>query len=258
MNEKWEKLDSLKRLRIDGIKNDLKESALTEVKLEDCNYSETYYLLELTFSYVKRAQNIVESMDILNDSGKLLPLVVLARSLIETVAMGAFCIDKLLAAIDCADYAKLEEQFFRFYAGTRNEANLFRAIHINDALRYLEKEDMFYLTSILSKHTPLTIDTIGGIEAVKNIIGITKIYGDLSEASHPNGVGTHMLFPFADGFKHEKLSLYFADLGNTAIWHCHHLLSAASRLNQLERKFSQSFPNAVGFNWKMRKDEKPR
>ncbi len=50
---------------------------------------------------------------------RVVPAVILARALVETIAMGRYFIDKMEKSLSDGDFSRLEARFFRFYAGSK-------------------------------------------------------------------------------------------------------------------------------------------
>jgi hypothetical protein len=127
--------------------------------------------------------------------------------LVETIAMGRYFIEKMDKSVATGDFTKLESQFFRFYAGSKLGDARINSVHVNDALRDLEDADLRYLSYLVEKYPPLW-DALGSdpVKAFRERASLLQTYDKLSEISHPNGLGTHYLYPAADAPDNAKIT----------------------------------------------------
>jgi hypothetical protein len=98
--------------RLNQIIHDITEWARRRWTAEDSPNLVTYEVIELAYSYPKRAYDLIESMRALMQADRVVPAVILARALVETIAMGRYFIDKMEKSLSDGDFSRLEAQFF--------------------------------------------------------------------------------------------------------------------------------------------------
>lgn len=216
---------------------------------EDAPNLVVYSIVELAYSYPKRAHDLIESMRSLMQTDRVVPAVILARALVETIAMGRFFTERMDKCLQEADYPKLEANFLRFYAGSKLGEATIKPVHVHDALRELEKIDLGYLVYLIGKHPHLwTMAGPDPKQAFKDSASLLKIYDKLSEISHPNGLGTQYLYPAADAPDNKKIKAHYRYLTGAAIWQALHLLASLERMKTFADRFVSTFPGQTCFS----------
>ncbi|RAK57219.1 hypothetical protein [Phenylobacterium deserti] len=199
-----------------------------------------FAMMELLYSYPKRADDLASSAKAMMHLRRLTPAVILSRALIETVAMGCFYVHELKRLISAGDAEALKTKFDKFYAGRLGEE--VSPVHVNDALRYLEKID--------NAEDPDRTATEARLEAEAEALGgldlsdpkfVETSYGLLCEIAHPSCVGTHLLYPAPGGpdIAEPKQRLEFA--AELAIWQAQYLLEALKEGEEIPALHRQAF-----------------
>lgn len=216
---------------------------------EDAPNLVVYSINELAYSYAKRANDLIESMRSLMLSDRVVPSIILARALVETIAMGRLFIEKMEDAVISADFPKLEKYFYRFYAGSKLEDAKVKTIHVNDALRELEEIDIQYMAYLVEK-SPSLFKLIGPdpVQTFKDRASLSKTYDKLSEIAHPNGLGTQYLYPVSDAPDNSGVMAHYRYMTGVAIWQAHHLLTALERFRDFPDRFVTKFPDMKRFS----------
>jgi hypothetical protein len=235
--------------RIRSIIADIKGWSAQKWTYEDAPNLVVYSVIELAYSYPKRAHDLIESMRTLMQADRVVPAVILARALVETIAMGRYFIEKMEKCVEETDFPKLEASFLRFYAGSKLGSASVKAIHVNDALRELEAIDLAYLSYLAAKY-PSLWNAMGAdpVQAFKDNASLLKTYDKLSEISHPNGLGTQYLYPAADAPDNEKVVEHYRYMTGVAIWQAHHLLTALECIKTFPDRFVSTFPGRTRFS----------
>lgn len=239
----------IRDIRLNQIIRDIAEWAQRSWTADDSPNLVSYEIVELAYSYPKRANDLIESMRLLMQEDRVVPAVIMARALIETIAMGRYFIDKMERSLADGDFSRLEAQFFRFYAGSRlGDANI-KSIHINDALRELESTNISYAQYLVDKYPLfLSISMSNMTESSKSELSLLQIYNNLSEISHPNGLGTQYLYPAADAPDNSEIMSFYRHMIGVAIWQGHHLLTALDGMKTFSDRFVAKFPTTTRFS----------
>jgi hypothetical protein len=207
-----------------------------------------YSLLELAYSFPKRAHDLIQSMTLLMKGDRLVPAVILGRALVETVAMGRYYIETLEKHLAARDFHRLESAFWKFFMGSRAEGSVVKSIHINDALRDLEARDLAYLEYLVAKFPERWAKQEDPVAAFRQNASLTKTYDRLSEISHPNGLGTQYLYPAADAPENGQVVEHYRYSTGAAIWQAHHLITGLRRLEDFGDRFVAAFPHHADFS----------
>ena len=112
---------ALRDARLRSIMADIQQWSATKWTTDDAPNLVVYSIIELAYSYAKRANDLIESMKSLMLSDRLVPSIILARALVETIAMGRYFIEKIEDGVRSVDFPKIEKFFYRFYAGSKLE-----------------------------------------------------------------------------------------------------------------------------------------
>jgi hypothetical protein len=208
-----------------------------------------FSMLELAYSYAKRCVNFADAIRALISDDRIVPATVVARALIETVAMGCLYLHDMERLIASKDLERLEARLMRYYAGRRDAKT--QPVHVLDAMRHLEKIDATYVAYLDKKYGMFT-RLINELKAANadiegksfgEMISAMKNYDELSEICHPNGTGTQYLFPDESNETVEVAQVRdrfrFASL--TAIWQCHHLLAQLEMSAELSERYRAAF-----------------
>lgn len=235
--------------RLNQIIGDITEWAQRRWTAKDSPNLVTYEIIELAYSYPKRAYDLIESMRALMHADRVVPAVILARALVETIAMGRYFIDKMEKSLSDGDFSRLEAQFFRFYAGSKLGGAKIKSVHVNDALRELESADVGYVSYLVNKY-PFLWSMAGPnpTEAFKGQASLLQTYDKLSEISHPNGLGTQYFYPATDAPDNSEVMTFYRYMTGAAIWQAHHLLAALDRMETFADRFVAKFPDRTQFS----------
>lgn len=212
-----------------------------------------FSMVELERSFAKRCIEFAASIRLLIGANRIVSATVIARALIETVAMGCLYLHDMRRLIDSGDCSRLNKRLFRFASGFKG--NEVEPIHVMDALRHLEKIDRDYIVYLDNKYGAFTkflaaykatSDTLEE-KSVTDILSAIKNYDLLSEVSHPNALGTQHLFPDESN---ENLAVAgararFRSASLMAIWQCHHLLNARGEAADLPDRYRAAFMPAA-------------
>lgn len=252
-------LERIRQLTVDGLT--LREKRLTSIASEIADWASRqwtyesapnlviYSIIELAYSYPKRAHDLILSMRSLVCSNHLVPAVILARALVETVAMGRYFIEQMEKNLTARNFEKIESQFFRFYAGSKLPNAPIKSVHVNDALRDLEDAELRYLSYLVEKY-PSVWGTLGSdpVQTFRDKSSLRQTYDKLSEISHPNGLGTQYLYPATDAPDNSEIVGYYRQMTDVAIWQGHHLLTALARMDTFTDRFMLTFPDRQRFS----------
>jgi hypothetical protein len=99
----------------------------------DPSGSHLFSIMELAYSYAKRAHELIAVIERLLESGDLVASVVLARWLTETVGAGHLYVSDMRRLITAGDLDRLEARFMEFHAGQRDAQ--VGPVRVMDALR---------------------------------------------------------------------------------------------------------------------------
>jgi len=186
--------------RLAGIREELTGWATAEIEF-DFNPAGTdlFSMFELAFGYAKRSDDLCQSIDSLLKTGHIVPATIVARALIETIAMGVLYLAEMDRLIAHGQLEKLKKRLTSFWGGSRHGD--VKPIHVNDALRHFETVDAAYVRYLYDKY-PLfgellaSLEEAGGkSEPIEKLLSAMSNYDFLSEISHPNGVGVQFIYP---------------------------------------------------------------
>lgn len=242
--------DLLMRARVEQIERDLRGWAEKPIEFAfDPSGTLLPSLIELRQSYAKRSVDLADSIRFLVEQNRIAPATVIARALIETIAMGCLYLHDMSRLVESGDHQRLEERLVRYYAGMKGKE--VEPIHVMDAMRHFEKIDGEYTEYLDQKHGAFTKFFDGlrkagvsvAADSPRELISALDNYAELSEVSHPNGVGTQLLYP-AQGFgdtTFEHVQLRFRQSAHVAIWQCHFLLTALEKSTDLPERYKAAF-----------------
>jgi hypothetical protein len=214
----------------------------------DAKGSHLFSMMELAYSYPKRAHEIANVIRLLLERSHIVPAVIMARALTETVAAGTLYLADMVRLVASGDLNRLEARFMKFYSGIRDHD--IGPVHVLDAIRHLEKIDEAYFED-LSMRYPL-LDEIKkriinateeqGASSEFTLPLVSRNYALLSEVAHPNGLGTQFLYPAPDTpYDGKSLRQRLSFLCEAAIWQAHHLITALGRAETLPEEFRVKF-----------------
>jgi len=209
-----------------------------------------FSMMELRRSYVKRSVDFVDSIRSLIGQGRIVPATVIARALIETIAMGNLFLHDMAQLIIAGDRDRVEKRLRRYYAGTKGER--VEPVHVMDAMRYLEKIDGEYVAYLDQKYGRVITRVMEGLKDAgsnnernnsREMLSVMKNYNELSEVSHPNGTGTQFLYPDEsnENALFSKALQRFRSAALRSIWQCHHLTSALEKTGDLPERYRSAF-----------------
>ena len=234
-----DEISVVRKSRLLQIEEKIQMLAKHQVRLVDCTSTDSYSVLELAYSIPKRAHDIISAMKlgILND--QVVPVVILARALIETTATGCLFYDRMEKHLGKTDHERLARDFIKFYAGGRLEGAP-KGFHTNDGLRHLEQIDSIYFAKISKASSQV-------VEALKDNAGVLKLYDELSEIAHPNGLGLQYLYPAEDAEDPKNVKERYRHLVGAAVWQCHHIVRAMTNFSNFDQRYNDAFPEPPGF-----------
>lgn len=229
----------VRKSRLLQIEEKIQTLAEHQVRLEYCTSTDSYSVLELAYSIPKRAHDIISAMrlGILND--QVVPVVILARALVETTATGCLFYDRMEKHLTNTDHERLAKDFIKFYAGGRLAGST-KGFHTNDGLRHLEEIDLTYFESISQASSQM-------MELLRDKAGVLKLYDELSEIAHPNGLGLQYLYPAEDAADPKRVKERYRHLVGAAVWQCHHIVRAMESFSNFDLRFNDAFPEPPGF-----------
>ncbi len=208
-----------------------------------------FSIMELRQSYAKRCVDLADTIRSLVSQSRIVPATVIGRALIETVAMGCLYLHEMRRLIDAGDLERLEARHTRFYAGIRGKS--VEPVHVMDAMRHLEKIDGNYVAYLDQKFGVFTL-AIEKLKAtgqdldvndVRELLSTMKNYNDLSEISHPNGLGTQFLYPDSSN-ENDAVAMVrvrYRVTSLSSIWQCHHLVRALGESEDLPERYKATF-----------------
>lgn len=215
----------------------------------DPNGSHLYSVMELAYSYPKRASEFARVIRSLLEHQQLVPATIMARALTETTAVGCLYLHDMQRLVAAGELDKVEARFMKYYAGIRDHD--IKPVHVNDAMRHLEKIDEAYFDDLAKRNPILAIvkvavtqaDSSSAASPEANLPLVSRNYALLSEVSHPNGLGTQYLYGVNDNprFDGRELRERLAFLSVAAIWQCHHLTRALQRAESVPEEFRVKF-----------------
>lgn len=240
--------------RIEKIEFELRVRASRPISFEfDPSGTNLFSIMELKQSYAKRCVDFADSIRSLLRKDKIVPAAVIARSLIETIAMGCLYVDDMIGLVDQGDIVRLNARFSRFFAGFRGGE--VEPVHVMDGIRHLQNIDAEYLSHLDSRYGDFAhvLRSLGQSPnqnqegaTFQEMISIMNNYRILSEVSHPNGLGTHLLYPDDENEedKVDKVRRSFRSASIMSIWHAHYLINALNKGEKIPERYRESFMNS--------------
>ena len=244
----------LKTQRIAGIQAELAAWASEPFRSElDPRGTPLYSIEEQKRAYTRRFTQLAVEIQKLSDASSVISATILARALIETIAMGCYFIDEIERLIVAGNVDNFKSKIYRFMNGVGSVATDYKPIHVNDALRHLENLDAEYQKMLKTKHAAIANLALKVVAQSKNLSpselaqaenSVLANYDFLSDFAHPNGPGTFLIYgdpdhpaeftqPFMDRLK---------QLCSGSIWHGHYLLSALERGHNTAERYLKQFP----------------
>jgi len=236
--------------RVEKIEQDLKEWAAKPITFEfDPSGTHLFSMIELTRSYTKRCVDLATSIRLLLAGDRIVPATVMARALIETIGIACLFLNDMGRLIAVGDRTRVDARLERFYAGFKGGSA--QPVNVMDGIRYLGQIDKEYVEYLDKKYGVFTRfvellrssdEKYEGLE-FQDALSIVKNYDDLSEISHPNGVGTQFLYPDPSNENEtvERARARFRYASIVAIWHCRHLVAALENNVDLPERYRAAF-----------------
>ncbi|MCE3234211.1 MAG: hypothetical protein K0Q50_391 [Vampirovibrio sp.] len=227
--------------RLNDINTQMKNWANRSITFDfDSNGTNLYSILELAYSFAKRFVELSGSLQIMLEQENLVAAAIIARALYETVGMGCLYIDKITTQIEAKDLKLLNENFLQHYTGSCDGE--IKPVRITKAIQHLELEELAYLDYLSQK-----------ISAMKSLLELMKEdgkdrpmksnYAFLCELTHPNALGTHLIYGdpvlCEEHIASIKFKIYTSSTMAVAIGH--HLLLALERTNMIPESYKQAF-----------------
>jgi hypothetical protein len=210
----------------------------------DPSGTDLFSLMELAYAFSKRAAEFSRVIRNLMADQQLVPAAIMARALTETVAMGCLYLHDMERLTAAGDQEKLSARLMKFYAGVREHD--IKPVHVNDAMRHLEKIDEAYFNDLATRYPLLAYAKAARARQAppaqtaddEGLPLVSRNYALLCEVAHPNGLGTQYLYGVPDPrFDGRALRDRLAFLSVAAIWQCHHLMRALTRGESLPENF---------------------
>lgn len=245
-------MNTLASTRFDQIERDLKIWSAKPVAFAfDPAGTPLFSMMELAYSYAKRTADLGASIRSLVGADHIVPATIVARALIETVAVGCLFLDDMTRLTEAGDQDRLDERLSRYYVGAKDQT--VKPVHVMDAMRHLERIDGEYVAYLDKKYGAFTqiLERIRAsgkvIQEPRDALSAMKNYDLLSEVSHPNGLGTQFLYPDSrnEGTEVDLARQRFRHLSLMAIWQAHHLLKALEASDNLPARFRAKFISTV-------------
>lgn len=244
-------IEGVRRWRSNQIEKELGSFSTATITFNvDPSGSHLYSMMELRQAYAKRTLDFAEAVKALLLAQLTLPAVTVARSLIETVAMGCHFLSEMERLIGVGNLDNLNNKFERFYAGM--VGGRIKPVHVNDALRHLEEIDGVYVTYLDEKYGTFSAKieelraegNVGDGLTPASLVSPMKNYDKLSEVAHPNGTGVQFLYPDASAEDEAVANMrhFYRLQALGSLWHGHHLLTAIRRTYNLPERYREKFP----------------
>lgn len=245
-------LNNIRAARIGYIEEKIGLLASTKVVLKEQSSLDSYSIQELAYSIAKRAADIIKAMKPAIREDQVIPVVIMARALLETVALGCLFFSRIEKHLVAKDYDGLAKTFVKFYAGGSAIAPL-KGFHVNDGLRLLEKHDLAYYQQLATKYPqfgmPVDKDALDNVRATASV---QTLYNSLSEIAHPNGFGLQYLYPAEDAPPNEEIKQKYRYLSGAAVWQCCHVIRQLEAFRDFDQRYNDVFPKPQGFSAAMK------
>lgn len=207
----------------------------------DGSGSHLFSIMELAYSFAARSSDLIAAIEGLLKQGALVPAVILARALTETVGVGSLFVADMFKLMAAGNLEALEARFKKYYLGQRDAE--IGPVHVLDGIRHLETVDHEHFQNLAGKSPILraAVDAFG-IDFKGSEVSVSANYALLSEVAHPNGLGTQFLFPAPDTPAFDRdLRHKLEFLCRVAIWQSHLLVRAMRRTKEFPELFRASF-----------------
>lgn len=194
-----------------------------------------YSIEETLRAFARRYSCVAECIEQLDKKTMLVPATILARALIETIAIGCLMTHDINRLLKAGNRELLDTRLQKYMVGMATRD--LKPVHVLDGIRHLTNVDTSYFDYLAAKYEFLKktlvklVPDVGGeddaLAKAREALSITEAYDLLSEIAHPNGLGTQFIFPdpsneeFAD-----KVRPRLQHACGAAIWHGHHLLKS--------------------------------
>jgi hypothetical protein len=238
--------------RLAGIKEDLKKWTAAQVVFEfDPRGTDLFSIIELAYAYAKRSHDLASSIELLIGGGHVVSATIVGRALIETVAMGCLFVSEMDHSISRKNKEKLKKRLTSFWAGSIGTD--IKHVHVMDAIRHLDEVDAAYVKYLDEKFPLFKIfakefeKTGQKMPPLSETLSAVKNYDDLSEISHPNGIGVHFIYPELEGLEKKieddanRLLDRYRFQSLMAIFQCHHLVRTLETTDSLPERYRAAF-----------------
>ena len=228
----------LREDRIAGIFREIQEWGNRPIEFsQDPRGTNLYSIEETKRAYCRRFIQLAITSDGLLEDGQTIVASIVARAQIETVAMAAYFVHEVSRLIRAGSLKHFNDKIERFIIGSSLEGSKQRPIHVNDALKHLQKLDNEYIRYLWTKHPIMkklsseifsNQDQPVEVEDVMATVSVIKNYDILCEVTHPNGLGTFFLLgqPENDSVAQRQVHSLLTNLTKSATWQGHHMLDA--------------------------------
>lgn len=244
--------EGLRSARLKRIVSEIENYADSPIEFSfDPRGTHLFSIEETSRSFAKRYISLQKSIDVLLAVGEVVPAAVLARSLMETVAMGCLFVNDLISLCEAGSKGRFDARVDRYIRGF-GEGDV-KPVHVMDAIRYLDKVDKIYREHLLEKYGDLFatfIEKIKELAPEKSIEEMAEeawsapnIYDFLSEVAHPNSLGTQILYPHESnvGLVDDKIRGRYEFQCAAAVWQGHHLLAHFTRFESFSDIYNERF-----------------
>lgn len=213
----------------------------------DPNYV-VFRMMELSLGYLRRIEELITAARHMQKLNLVVAGTIVGRAIIETSAMCAYYELRMNKHLENNDYDSLESDFLRFYSGSKIAKEGTQAINVLTAIdrtsENLSKEHEKLITENLHL---IEYDIATDMKNYKDNSSLRSTYNKLSEVSHPNGLGTHVLYPFIASNESKFVYDYFEMMIELSIMEARHAANSFERMIETPSKFAQIFPDIKNF-----------
>jgi predicted HD phosphohydrolase len=238
---------SLRTWRAKQIRKDIAEWGERPIEFGFNPQGTPLYTIEETLrAFARRYSTISECIERLDKKVMLVPATILARALIETIAIGCLLAHDITRLLKPSNRDRFDSRMEKYFAGMASRD--VKPVHVMDGIRHLNDVDAEYFNYLAKKHevmkkllakiVPNITDETDALAKAREALSVSKAYDLLSEIAHPNGLGTQFVFPdpsnetFAEGLKAR-----LEHSCGVAIWHGHHLLKSLNSAKAFSEQY---------------------
>lgn len=227
---------SLRTWRVKQIREDLVLWGDRPIEFDFNPEGTNLYSIEETLrAFCRRFSCVAECIEQLDKKTMLVPATILARALIETIAIGCLMAHDINRLLKAGNKDRFDARMQKYIAGMATGD--IKPVHVLDGIRHLTEIDTNYFEYLAAKFEFMKRLLVGVVPDVGNeeealakareALSVTAAYDLLSEIAHPNGLGTQFLFPDPSNEQFAaKVRPRLQHACGVAVWHGHHLLES--------------------------------